>query len=49
LSLDEPAAEGRSRAGILNFGESIAVEINISYTRLFKIEAAAKRLVMALG
>ncbi|KAH8778032.1 Metallo-hydrolase/oxidoreductase [Hyaloscypha finlandica] len=29
LSLDKPAAEGRSRAGILNIGGSIIVEINI--------------------
>jgi len=27
LSLDEPAAEGRGRAGILNRGGSIAVEL----------------------
>lgn len=29
LSLDKPAAEGRSRAGILNISGSIIVEINI--------------------
>jgi N-acyl-phosphatidylethanolamine-hydrolysing phospholipase D len=29
LSLDELAVEGRGHAGILNIGESIAVEINI--------------------
>jgi N-acyl-phosphatidylethanolamine-hydrolysing phospholipase D len=29
LSLNEPAVEGRGRAGILNIGGSIAVEINI--------------------
>jgi len=38
LSLDEPAAEGRGRAGILNRGGgSIAVEINVP-TFLYKIE-----------